>query len=310
MNEAAHEAVGPAGAPQLNDLPEDVPASVGPGSHLEALRSRYLFRAMDAALTAGLLVHRAPGVGAPRGVAIGTPRYRGVQRLAGVLATVLPGFTARLRRGFVDTSRLPFDFTTFEMLAFGSGVTVYLLRPASGSSGGPRVVKVFRKSLGMNTDALVGHVRERRAAHRRVLAWYRDCGVVLPTQFLLLDGPLLGRPAAACIQAFVDGPKRDVFQDFTETELEEVLGTDERLRAQLASFTRSTARAAAEEGACVDLLGRDNLVVRATPTGSELVLLDMGIYEFARKAVRSPAALAAQRERVAYLERMLAKPRA
>jgi hypothetical protein len=310
MNAMSHETLGSAGAPKPNDLTGELPASVGPGSYLEGVRSRYLFRAMDAALTAELLVHRAPGAGMRGGVAAGTPRYRGVQRLTGALAAVMPDFTARLRRRLVDTSRLPFEFATCELLAFGSGVTVYLVRPTSGSNAGARVVKVFRKSLGMRREALLGQVRERRAAHRRVMAWYGDGGVVLPTQFLLLHGPLLGRPAAACIQPFVDGPKRDVFQDFTEAELEELLGTNERLRAQLASFTRATAFAAAEEGACVDLLGRGNLVVHAAPTGSELVLLDMGIYEFARKAVRAPAALAAQRERVAYLERMLAKQRA
>jgi hypothetical protein len=289
-------------ATRTYDAPStDATGRADPTGTTDGLRARYLFRAMDAALTAGL---RTPPDGGRPGP--GTRRYRGMQRVTGLLSAVMPATAERLRRRILDMRHLPFDTRGCELIAFGSGVTVFLIHPAREGEQGTNVLKVFRKSLGMGRESLLRHVRERRAAHHRVMAWYGDLPVVVPTRFLLLHGPLLARPVAACVQPYIGGEKRDVFTDLSESALSSMLEEHGTFRDRLTRFVGATVRAAEQEGACVDLLGQGNLVVREGGAGPELVLLDMGIYDFARKAVRAPAALAAQRDRIAYLQRIVA----
>jgi hypothetical protein len=154
------------------------------------------------------------------------------------------------------------------------------------------VLKVYRKSLGRHTESLVRQVSERRSGFRRVVDWHGESGVVPPAHFLVVAAPLLAEPAAVCLQPYIGGEKRDPFHDFTPDTLLERLSCAPGLRRQFVAFARATLRAAECEKACVDLIGRDNLIIQEDGSGARLVLLDAGIYDFSRKAVRAPEALA------------------
>jgi hypothetical protein len=205
----------------------------------------------------------------------------------------------------LHADQLPLQTPGVSLLNFGSGTTVFLVQcPGAGPGGETKVLKVYRKSLGRPHDALMQQVRDRRAVYERVAQWYRSCSVVLPTHFMVLHGPLFSRPAAACIQPYVHGRKIDVFLDVSKERLVRLLREHAALRAEFRRFTDHTLRAAESEGACVDLVGRNNLVLTRAEGRLRLLLLDHGVYDFERKAIRAPSTLARIRTRLAYLQQV------
>jgi hypothetical protein len=276
------------------------------GSFGRLQKSRLMFERYSILACDVVLTTRGAGASEPatglhcRGS--GTASYRRAQRLATLLARWVPARFRSLQGRLLDPRLLPFVPAPVSVLSFGSGVTVFLLDDAAAEEA--KVLKVFRKSLGMPFAALVQHVQERRASYRRVASWYGGCGVVLPTQFLLLHGPLRSSPVAACIQPFIGGEKIDVFRDLTESELLNRLEQSAALRAQFRLFVDRTLRSASDEGASIDLVGHDNLVIAGHGDDCRLVLLDLGVYDFARKAARAPDSLEELRSRLLYLRRV------
>lgn len=238
----------------------------------------------------------------------GSRSYRRAQRVMNALSRLLPRTLEDCRRKVFDARLLPFAADRVTLLSFGSGVTVFLVHAASDRQRTEtQVLKVYRKSLGRRPEALRAMVRERRATYDRLASWYRDCGVLLPTQFLILHGPVRGGAAVACVQPYVEGHHADLFHDLSEAKLLDVLAQHPGLEAQFRLFVERTVRAVERESACVDVVGRNNLVITGTGEQCRLVLLDNGFYDFERKAVRSPAALAELKERLAYLQRIYAR---
>ncbi len=274
------------------------------GHTADVLRSRYVCAALDAVATAGLgASRREPGSPATNG---GPRRYRRVQRAALTLSRGVPGGYERIHRVLVRASRLPIEGSSeVRLIGYGSGVTVFLL-PGSTVDGTDirRVVKVYRRTLGRRLEALLADARHRRATYRRVAGWYDGCSPLLPTQFLVGHGPLLALPGLLCVQPYVEPPHRDVFTGLSVGDLAALAGRFPRLGRQLVSFAERTSRAVAREGASVDLIGRDNLIVAGPEADPRLILLEHGVHDLTREEPRASAIAAETRRRLAHLHQV------
>jgi hypothetical protein len=269
---------------------------------LERYRSRFVYKAMDAALTSDLGAPFREGGTEAVPAEAGSPAFRRARRLANFLTSVLPQpLTSYLEKGF-DPSRLPFRADRVELLGFGSGSTVYLVRFGRASEVEPLVLKIWRKSLGLNLGELQRQADARRHAYRTIARWYSGSDAVLPTHFLILHGPVLAGRAVACVQPLLRRGTLDLFDDIGERDLVRMLVEHPPLRSHFVLFVERTLHFARTEGACVDIAGHGNVVLEAR---SRLRLLDYGIFDFAVKEVRQPEAIPKIRKRLAYLERVM-----
>ncbi|HXE80138.1 MAG TPA: hypothetical protein VNK41_05265 [Vicinamibacterales bacterium] len=261
--------------------------------------SRYVLRVLDAALTAELPADDRSGA-----VPGGSRRYSRTQRAVRLLHWCFPLASEAARKRLLRTGRLPFRGGDIRLLSYGSSATVFLLLRGTDACGSDGIVlKIYRRSLGRRTTAVIEHARARLALFERARRWYEGEDILLPTAHLVLHAPLLARPAAASVQPFLPGRHVDVFDGVSEDELVALLCAHPALAAQFRFFADRTLRAADAEGACVDIVGPNNLVV-AGGESPRLWLIDVGIYEFERKRQRSPRALAKMTRRLAYLRRV------
>jgi len=225
-------------------------------------------------------------------------RYARTQRLVSAVVRWVPGGRRALRRLLIASSRLPFRTRGVRIIGCGTAVTVFLLTGATGE--GRLVLKVCRDTLGRRLDVLLADVGRRRATHRRVAGWYDEFTPLLPTSFVIAHCPLRSLPAVACVQHYAGDPRRDLFEEMDERDLVNLASTVPRLGRQLVSFAACTAKAVEREGLCVDLLGRDNLVVVGGLTDARLVLVDHGLHDL-RGAGAKPAIVEKTASRLAYL---------
>jgi hypothetical protein len=265
-------------------------------------RSRYLLKALDAVATS-TLSPPPHSSGSPAAAAAHRSMYERVQSAAKRVARSWPGTAERIYGALFSAYHLPFpadcDLT---LLNFGSGTTVFLITFCDMRR---YVLKVYRYSLGRRAPTLLAQAAEQRAAYRTLCRWYDGCSVVLPTSFLVLNGPLLGRPALGCVQPYIDSNStRDLFSDISESELLIQLHEHELLRRQFQAFVQCTVDAASNERASADLLGRNNLVLLDDGERTRLQLLDVYIHPFATRQRRAPGSLAHLQLRLAYLRRV------
>ena len=254
-----------------------------------ALRARFVCKALDAVLTAELRVpQRASGTRLSV-LRRGESRY---ERLR-ALAHAVPGPARLARRSLLENSRLPFPATA-ELLSYGSGSTVFRLD--DGGRSAPRVLKVYRRSLGQRGEALHHLARHFVEKYETVLSWYGE-GLVVPTRFTILHSPLRGYAAVGCIQPYIPDAGED-FLARPDGEVLALLHAHAPLRVQFLSFAACTLRVFECERRCLDLLGHGNLALirRGGGTGADarsvpqLRVFDFGIFDLARAA--TPAASA------------------
>lgn len=248
---------------------------------LDALRTRFLYKPLDAVLASEV------GPGGRRRDLLRTilhprsSRYDRVRGLVGLGDRLLPGSRGWLVRRLLRPGLLPLDARDIRVIGAGSGSTVFLLETGSGR----RVLKAYRRTLGARPDRLRELARFYQEKHETVSAWYRgSCNPVLPAAFLVLHGPLLGRPAVACLQPFLEGELRDVIAGIQasgdlEGGLPRLLARDLGLREQFLFFVRRTLEIRSERGSCVDLLGPGNLLITYEGGFHRLRLLDYGILD-------------------------------
>jgi hypothetical protein len=175
--------------------------------------------------------------------------------------------------------------------------------PARDARGGDAVLKVLRRSLGRDTVSVFQEAREAQAVYRRIATLYAGADLVLPTRYLVLQAPLLGRPAAASLQPCLSGGMRDVF-DHAEDELLDLLRQDVALREQFLFFVRRTVESARGTHSCIDLVGHDNLLIVPTPEGPRMRLIDFGVMRLDDLLTRRPAVARELRRRLARLVRL------
>jgi hypothetical protein len=90
---------------------------------------------------------------------------------------------------------------------------------------------------------------------------------------------LLEVPVAAALQAYVDGEKKDFFREFSYVQLLGLMREQEELRRQFAFFAAQTLAVHSQDRLCIDLLGRDNVVLANSGKGLRFALLDNGIFD-------------------------------
>ena len=215
-----------------------------------------------------------------------------------------PGAARALSRRVTSPRRLALRASSLELLGFGGGASVFRCDTPAGA----RVLKVFRRSLGRPLDeqrAVAAYYAER---YRTVSRWYADVpGLVVPTAFLVLPGPFLGRPVAAAVQPLVDGATLCFFADQDDAAALARLRADRSLAADFARFATRTLALYAREGRCLDLVGRENLMLVEGPSGApRLAIADCGILEVARLELAAPERAARLAQRIARLESLLA----
>lgn len=260
----------------------------------EESRCRYLHKSADALATS---------IYAPTTEQddAGSKAYRRARALLRMARTVAPGPVDRTASWLLSARQMPFPAASIELLGFGSGSTVFLVRDAFDR---PSVLKIFRKSLGRNPSELRRQLDYRRSAHATVARWYRGLDIVPVSHFLLLHGPILSLPAVGCLQPLIPSARIDLLHGITDRQLIALVSADANLRMTVQSFIRRTVRTARRERASIDLVGKDNVVLVQHEGFYRLVILDQGIYRFDVKAARDPDALARLHDRLLVLERL------
>jgi hypothetical protein len=268
----------------------------------EMLRSRWLFRSLDAAVTAPLRPKSSLAGSIKEVLSLQTSNYNRVAAAMNVLDWAAPGASRAVSTLLTRSPRLPFAATQVELMSYGSGATVFLLR----GNGSDKVLKVYRQSLGRDPRGVMEVVQLYRRKYETVRGWYNGRDRLVPTAyFLIVHSPLLNRPAAAILQPYIAGDKRDIFEDFTDEELLDLLRSDEPLAEQFVFFVRETWRVYIARGLCLDFVGRDNLMLVNQAGRRSLLIIDNGIFEIETLRQRAPQTLAEIESRLRRLLRLL-----
>jgi hypothetical protein len=122
--------------------------------------------------------------------------------------------------------------------------------------------------------------------------------LVLPTEFMVLQGlPLIG-PVAASLQPYIGGRKHDLFEDHSDDELVHLLEANDHLRRQFLFFARQTICQWHEREICYDLLGRENIMLVDEAGTYRLYIVDVGVFKLDKVARKYPEKLAQIEQRV------------
>jgi hypothetical protein len=260
-------------------------------------------RCLDAAVTAPAR-QRRPGAKPLRELLRARRSFDRVAAAVNVVDRLLPGTAAALARHLTSSAPLALAATAIEALDFGSGGTVFRVETPAG----PRALKVFRRSLGrplVEQRAVAAYYADR---YRTVSSWYaRVPGLVARSEFLILPGPILGRPAAAVLQPFLEGRKRCFFEDLDAAAASELLARDPSLAECFRGFAVATLELWRKGARCLDLVGRENLMLVDGRSGPRLAIVDCGLFELPALRRDAPARYAALTERVGRLEALLTR---
>jgi hypothetical protein len=132
-------------------------------------------------------------------------------------------------------------------------------------------------------------------------------GLVAPSAFLILPGPLGGRPVAAVVQPLLTGRKRCFFEDLDADAALRLLSEDRALSQQFRGFARVTLECWRKGDRCLDLVGRENLMLLEVEGRERLAIVDCGIFELAAVRREAPDRYAALGERIGRLEALLGR---
>lgn len=250
-------------------------------------RSKWLYTGLDALLTAPLTPaetarERIRLILRPR-----SSNYRRVSALSNLLDYVAPGrVSRRLASALIDLRHFPLAVARVEVLAHGSGSTVFLIDTGSRRM----VLKVLRRSLARPARQAVQVARDFQRKHLRLRAVFNGADeVVVPSLFLVLHGPLLGAAAAAVLQPYVEGRKQDIFLDYSVDEAIALLRRTPQLGSQWVGFAQRFLRSMEETGICFDLVGRENLMLVEYEGKLSLKIADNGVFDVGALSVQSPA---------------------
>lgn len=268
-------------------------------SLLAALRSHFWYKALDAVVTAP--TRPASSLSAELQAAL-KPRQANYNRIGALVAALdhlLPGAAERAGRLLLQPDALALRYERCELLAYGSGGTLFLL-----SNGGEQtVLKIYRRSLGQRGPELAALAAEFRRKYEVILAWYRNdsFNLVLPSSFAILHSPLRRVPALASLQRYIAPPHRDLFTDFGQDDLAMLAAVDAHFGRQLSHFVAATLRVYDEEARCLDFVGAGNVLVVPGPAGNGLLIHDYGLFDLSSLARQAPATVARVEARIDWL---------
>jgi len=263
-----------------------------------------LYKALDAVLTSSLAPKRAP-FGYVRSILTTSSYYEKVRAITNLFNRLIPPTGRYLSQSLYRPTHLPFVCNTVELLAYGSGATVFLLKSLDSSN--VVVLKIYRRSLGLRSDRLPKLVNHFRDRYQTILSWYADCEIVLPIAFLILHAPLLRCNALACVQPFINTKHSGFFEDFSDDELVSMFMNDASLKKQFTVFADRTLTILEEKGLCIDLVGTRNLLLMKGNANAKIRLIDFGIIDVAEKRCNSAAAYQRLNERIDRLKLLLSR---
>ncbi len=188
--------------------------------------------------------------------------------------SVMLGMVSNLSRWMYRNNFFPWRPVDSDWSAFGTGAAVFKIKWRSGD----KALRVYRKSLGKPFLGLLEIAEHYKSNYETVVSWYGD--LVLPMEFLVLQGlPLMG-PFAASLQPYVHGQIQDFFDDFSDKELLRLFQENQQIRKQFFNFVEQTIRLVDEGKRCYDFLGRENLMLVKQGEWYKLCIADVGIFEF------------------------------
>jgi hypothetical protein len=255
-------------------------------NQVEDIRSRILFRSLDAALIAPLkpkkrVIAHLKTLLNPR-----LPNYEKVSSLVNLLDLMIAGSGRYISNCLFNASQLPFVDTRIELLSYGTGATVFLLK----KNNDDKVLKIFRRSLGRYPKGIWEVVHSYKQKYETVYSWYNGQFNFVPrATFFVLHGPIFGSPAAAMLQPYIGGEKKDFFYDFSDQELIDLMRNNLELRQQFIFFAEQTLRSYESQRMCFDFIGKENLLLVKAEDHLKLVIIDIGIFELDK--IESPAKL-------------------
>lgn len=214
---------------------------------------------------------------------------------------IIPGIARRLSFWMFKNNHFPWEPVNIQLIAFGSGAAVFKLDWKSGA----KVLRIYRKSLGMSTSGLLGMAEYYKKNYETVLAWYGgSLDLVLPMEFLVLQGlPLMG-PIAASIQPFIHAEKHDIFEDFSDTDFMKLMEANPFLRDQFLFFVDQTVCQWNEGKICYDFVGRENLMLVKQDGSYRLKIVDVGFFKFDLPEFNLPGKVAQIEQKLRRLEHL------
>lgn len=253
------------------------PAAAAGSRLLQAARTQLWYKALDAIVTAPARPRTSLGAALRLLLDPRQAHYDRVGALASAADHLLPRASRRLARALLQPEALPFPEGQVELLAYGSGGTAFLL-----TQGERRwVLKIYRRSLGLNGPGLAAMAREFQQKVATVSRWYDGDAVqlVAPVDFLLVHSPLRRVPALASLQRYLPLPHRDLLAGFSGGELLALAQQEPNFRRQLVHFVHTTLRVYQEQGRCLDFVGAGNVLVVEDKGQHRIVILDYGIFD-------------------------------
>jgi hypothetical protein len=267
---------------------------------LDIVRSRFIYKSLDAVLTASLRPRRRFFACLKSILSRQSSNYNRIATVANLMDLVVPGSARHAAHLLYRPRRLPFTASRFELLAYGSGSTVFRFT----TDDGQKILKIYRKSLGKKGTSLWQLAGMFKRKYETLHSWYGGpLEIMEPAAFLILHGPVLGHPAVVCLQSYVEGEKKDFLADFSDDDLIQLLRENEDLRRQFIFFARKTLEIHSTWGLSMDLLGEGNLLLVRHGDLLRLRLIDYGIHNTERLKIRK---VHAQREaRILRLQSLL-----
>lgn len=212
-----------------------------------------------------------------------TSNFDRVGALVRYLTIVAPRWMARLQRRLEQPDELPLRTSNVTPFAFGKGSSCVSLE------GTPRILKIFRASLGQDVRSLVAMARQLEDDYDTLRRWYAEVPDLFPhTVHVVLRSPLRGVPAAARIQERVWGPSRDLLLDFRDDDLVDLLRSSPSFGGSFRAFAAATRRAWDDDGRFLDMIGPDNVIVVQPTVEPQLRVIDFGIMDVEEKRLKVP----------------------
>jgi hypothetical protein len=206
-----------------------------------------------------------------------SPSFARTMSTVNLVDRIIPGIASRLAYWMFKNSLFPWEPGNIHLIAFGTGAAVFRLDWKSGT----KALRLYRKSLGKSASGLLGIAEYYKKNYETALAWYGGpLDLVLPMEFLVLQGlPLVG-PIAASLQPYIQAEKRDIFEDFSDTDFRKLMEANPFLRDQFLFFVEQTLCQWEEGKICYDFVGRENLMLVKQGGSYRLKIVDVGFFKF------------------------------
>ena len=234
-----------------------------------------VYKTIDAVITAPLNEKVSARQNAKILILSGASNYKRIGAFINLINRVVPGIDRKASKYLMRSKKLPLAEGRLALLNYGSGSTVFRYQNAYGD----HVVKISRVTMGKSLATLLKFSRQYKENSSKLAGWYNDKHLlVLPTHFLITQSSFLDTPCVASIQAYMYGKQEDLLRDFDDEQIVHMMKQDRQLGDQFMDFFRGTLHAIESEGLCLDMLGKNNLMLLTREDARQLLIVDYGIF--------------------------------